>query len=123
MEHNCINCKYYRNSQCNSKDFKATIGNTEIDSSIYQIFEEGYLDEFLHENIDIEYIQKNLLEEIEQQGYTKKNKNINKFQSDNFENVLVEEISDKVSRFLINQIKNIKIDITVNKDFGCIYWE
>lgn len=120
MERICRTCKHCINGKCYNKDNKMGLN---ISGDIYNIFEGGYLSDFLRENIDVNDIVDFLDEELREQSIIRKNKKLDKDFSNDLEIYIIESLDNVISGFLISQIKDIEIEKEVESDFGCKFWE
>jgi hypothetical protein len=122
MDKKCMNCKSFNSGTCFNSDFIKSI-NIDISNNIYNIFESGKLAEFLQENIDFEYISNLHIELLKKNDFLKKNKNTNNFNNEDIQANIIEELDDKISNFLIRNIKSIKPFVKIDPSFNCMFWE
>lgn len=127
MDRCCVNCKWYFNNKCHSKDINITSeDNTE--DQVIDFIEEGTLNECIRENVNLKELGKLFTDELINNNYIKKN-SINNVKSEDYSNIdndIFEYVDDKISSILYKYFKNsITSEIRINNplDFSCCYWE
>ena len=128
MEKICQYCKSYCNGKCINKDFKNSVSATScIDDKANDLFEEGYVSEYLREHVDTDGVIAIVIDMLKEGDYIKKNRKeieYNKLDDyDGLENELVEMCDDVLSGLVLPRIKNVNINLEVESEFSCKYWE
>ena len=126
MEKCCKTCKWYFRSKCNCPDLISNIliGNN-YDGTTY--VEDGLLSEAIEEGVELSAIKDRIIDKLYEEGYTKKNKNINKFNIEDIEPLIIEIIDEGLSQNIMNyfdnDINNNNINFRNIDKYYCYYWE
>lgn len=130
MERKCKTCKWYHNNKCHNKEFRESIqGNTPEDEFI-ELTESGILAEYIKENKESQAYELayKVLERLYELDYIKKSKkklwdfkNID--DGEEFLNEFTETVDSVISSFVMNRIKDVKMEYEVDNEFGCRFWE
>lgn len=123
MEKKCTTCKWYYNKKCNCEDTTESL-EAELSNDGITYVEQGYLNEAIQENMASEGIIKLVIEGLKEQDYIKKNKSIDKLESDTLENEIREHIDECLSKSIMNYFdSNIcNINVTDPENFYCCNW-
>lgn len=124
MEKKCTTCKWYYNKKCNCKDTTESLEAELSGGDGVTYVEQGYLNEALKENMASEDIIKLITKELKEQDYIKKNKSIDKLESDTLENEIREHIDKCLSKNIMNYFSDSTSDINVvhPESFCCCNW-
>lgn len=130
MEKKCKTCKWYYDNKCYNKDFRESIqGNTPEDEFI-ELTESGILEGYIRENKENQAYELayKVLERLYELDYIKKSKKKlwdfkNVDDSEEFLNEFTETMDSIISSFVMNRIKDIKMEYEINSEFGCRFWE
>ena len=126
MDRCCRNCKWYFKSQCNCPDL---INNILLENSHdgTTYVEDGLLSEAIEEGVNFSSIKRLIIDKLYEEGYIRKNKNINKFDIADIENELIEIIDEGLSRSIMNyfdnEINTSSINFNNIDKYYCYYWE
>lgn len=121
MEKNCINCKWYSNGVCNSKELQ--INPTSKNG--YSYTEEAYLSDALREGIDLKMIASLIMNELEEKNMLKKNHDVKKLNlEDDIMCNIIEHIDDVLSPSITNYFDGTFNEIEINNphEFYCSNW-
>jgi hypothetical protein len=126
MDKCCRNCKWYFKSQCNCPDLISNILlENNYNGTTY--VEDGLLSKAIEEEVNFSDIKDLIVDKLYEEGYIKKNRNINKFDIEDIENGLIEIIDDGLSRSIMNYfdngINNGSINFNNIDEYHCCYWE
>lgn len=123
MERKCTTCKWYYNQKCNCNDLN--IGATTNDDDGVKYVEDGLLSANIEESGLTKDIIKIIIQELKEQDYIKKNKNIKNFNDEEIERELIETIDNKLSKGIMNYFNGEceEVEIYNPDEFSCCYWE
>lgn len=126
MDKCCRTCKWYFKSQCNCYDVISNILiENNQDGTTY--VEDGLLSEAIKEGVEFDAIKDRIVDKLWASGYIRKNKNINKFDIEDIEPIIVEIIDEGLSRSIMNYfdngINNSSINFNNIDEYYCYYWE
>ena len=124
MEKKCTTCKWYCNKKCNCKDTTESLEAELSGGDGITYVEQGHLNEALKENMASEGIIKLVIKTLKEQDYIKKNKNIEKLDSDTLEDEIRECIDECLSKSIMNYFDDSTSDINVAdpENFYCCNW-
>lgn len=117
MYHNCILCKHFNRNTCGCDKLTEEMADTSFESNVIELVEEGYLSEFLRENI---------LNEIKEYCKTKGRKKSEKEESAEQNALMILEIiEDHLYGYLCDKLATKKADMYIGTDteFYCKYFE
>lgn len=122
----CRNCKWYFESQCNCPDLQENLLLENSKDGITYV-EDGYLYETIKEGVNFGDIKDKITDRLWVSGYIKKNRNINKFNIEDLEDVIAEIIEEGLSRSIVNYFSNDSNNCVINFNnidkYYCCYWE
>ena len=126
MEKCCKTCKWYFRSQCNCPDLISNIlTENKHDGTTY--VEDGLLSEAIEEGVELSAIKDRIIDKLYAEGYTRKNKNINKFDIEDIEPIIIEIIDEGLSQsimnYFYNDISTSSVDFNNIDKYYCCYWE
>jgi len=92
----------------------------DIEEEVQVKLEEGIFEEVLKEHLDL----KDMFIDMQEKGIIKKNINIKEIDDESIKQLLIENVSEGIWKFLIKQMKDIKPKITIENsdEFCCSLW-
>lgn len=118
----CVTCKYLHSGECKSRDFQKAINIQEYSGAI-DFIEEGIFHEQILESGIVEALVKEIIEQLDADGFIKKTKDTRKFMPD--DDRLVEIIDDHLSGGIQKYFDKTEFEILIDepREFKCEFWE
>lgn len=126
MDKCCRICRWFNNKQCKCKELKNNITINNSNDGVTYV-EDGYFSGNIEENLGFTKLKNLIIQKLQDEGYIKKNKNINKFDIEDIEPEIIElideDLSGSIENYFSNDSSNSELTIGNNDEFYCCYWE
>lgn len=118
----CVTCKYLHSGECKSKDFQKAISIQGYSGAI-DFIEEGIFHEQITESNIVKALIKEIINQLDAEGFIKKTKDARKFMPDDEE--IVEIIDDHLSGGIQKYFSKTEFEILIDepREFKCEFWE